>query len=88
MIDPLINSSGEQLDFEFRPGRSGASELVLIGHGVTANKDRPWLVALSDALSELEIASLRISFSGRNPKSLTANVHARCASRSSLSLSW
>lgn len=64
MIEPIHNAQGERLDHELRPGRADSQDLVVIGHGVTANKDRPWLVALSDALSAAGIASLRISFSG------------------------
>ena len=37
---------------------------MVIGHGVTAHKDRPFLVALAEGLSRAGIAALRISFSG------------------------
>ena len=36
----------------------------MIGHGVTANKDRPWALTLARALERAGIASLRFSFSG------------------------
>ncbi len=37
---------------------------MVIGHGVTGNKDRPFLVALAEALSEDGIPTIRMSFSG------------------------
>lgn len=64
MIQELRNFSGEALDFAFSPGADGRNDLVVIGHGVTANKDRPFLVALSEGLGAAGIASLRFSFSG------------------------
>ncbi|MCB9871931.1 MAG: alpha/beta fold hydrolase [Planctomycetes bacterium] len=60
----LRNRHGERLDCAFTEGTPGDATLVVIGHGVTANKDRPWLVALGSALATAGIASLRISFSG------------------------
>ena len=38
--------------------------LVVIGHGVTGNKERPWALALSAALQAAGISSLRFSFAG------------------------
>ncbi|MHC4831765.1 MAG: alpha/beta hydrolase, partial [Planctomycetota bacterium] len=60
----IRNEHGERLDYTFVAGEPSARRLVVIGHGVTANKDRPWLVALSDALRQRGIPSLRVSFSG------------------------
>ena len=64
MIPEIRNSQGERLDHTFHPGSEGCRDLIVIGHGVTGNKDRPALVALSEALSSAGIPSLRISFSG------------------------
>ncbi len=64
MPGPILNTFGERLDHELCAGDPGADDLVVIGHGVTANRDRPWLVALSAALTEVGIPSLRFSFSG------------------------
>jgi uncharacterized protein len=65
MFAEIRNDQGERLDFTYTPAAAAPSPgLVVIGHGVTANKDRPWLVALSDALAEAGIASVRVSFSG------------------------
>jgi alpha/beta superfamily hydrolase len=38
--------------------------VVVIAHGVTGNKDRPWLIELSEALARAGLASLRVSFAG------------------------
>jgi len=60
--EEIKNRHGERIDFSFEPGTS--EHIVVIGHGVTSHKDRPWLIALSDALRAAGIASLRFSFSG------------------------
>ena len=57
------NRRGERLDAAFHEG-SMAGVLVVLGHGVTGNKDRPLLVALANGLAELGWPCLRISFSG------------------------
>ncbi len=64
MIGPIHNSLGERLDHVFMPGRAGGRELVLVAHGVTSHHDRPYLVALGDALAAAGTASLRFSYSG------------------------
>jgi len=67
MFDDLRNPDGERLDCTFtpaEPSKASNSELVLLGHGVTANKDRHWAVTLADALARAGFASLRFSFSG------------------------
>lgn len=60
----IRNRSGERLDFTYHPGTAVSSTLVLLGHGVTGNKDRPLLVDLASALSKAGIHALRFSFSG------------------------
>jgi len=70
MIPDIRNDGGELLDATFTAAaprgatRASKPDLVVLGHGVTANKDRPFLVALSQALAEAGIASLRFSFAG------------------------
>ncbi len=59
----IRNRSGEAIDYTFHPG-SRADVLVILGHGVTGNKDRPLLVALADGLAGLGWPCLRISFAG------------------------
>ncbi len=60
----ITNSSKEKLDFEFHGDPTDTSLLVIIGHGVTGNKDRPWAVALADAIAAAGYGALRFSFSG------------------------
>jgi pimeloyl-ACP methyl ester carboxylesterase len=62
--DELRNAHGERLSFTFTPGAPGGEDLVVMGHGVTSDRDRPWSEGLAAALAEHGIASLRIAFSG------------------------
>ncbi len=62
--DEIRNAQGERIDYTYHPGQREDSPLVVIGHGVTAHKDRPFLVALAEALESVGIAALRISFAG------------------------
>lgn len=68
MITEIRNRHGERLDYTFTPGDgdSGATrgKIVVVGHGVTSHKERPWLIALCDALARAGLASLRFSFAG------------------------
>jgi len=64
VFDDIQNDRGERLDATFHPGAPGGRDLVVLGHGVTANKDRPFLVTLAEALAARGIAALRFSFSG------------------------
>lgn len=72
-VGPICNASGERLDFSLSQG--DALDLVVIGHGVTANKDRDWAVTLAHELERSGIASLRFSFSE------TESPRARSGSR-------
>ena len=64
-IPALIrNTQGETLDFTVHAGSPDNSTLVVIGHGVTGNKDRPHLIALAEGLAKAGITALRVSFSG------------------------
>ena len=60
----ILNSSKEKLDYEFHGDPTDSSLLVIIGHGVTGDKDRPWAVALAEALAEAGFNALRFSFAG------------------------
>jgi hypothetical protein len=64
MQEIIRNSAGERLDFAFHPGAAGSKQIVVIGHGVTGHKDRPFLIALAEALAAAGIPALRVSFSG------------------------
>ena len=62
MFGEIHNEQGERLDYTYHQGAEG--QLVLIGHGVTGNKDRPFVVTLSEGLNAAGIAVVRFSFSG------------------------
>jgi len=63
-LPEIRNRQGERIDYTYHHGRQGAAELVVIGHGVTGNKDRPFVVALAEALAREGISAVRISFAG------------------------
>lgn len=62
MFGEIRNEHGERLDYTFHEGEG--NRIVVIGHGVTGNKDRPALVALAEGLAAAGISALRFSFSG------------------------
>ncbi len=64
MIGPIKNSSGENLDLTFHAGDPASKNLVVLGHGVTGNKDRPFVVALANTLAAAGVNALRFSFAG------------------------
>ena len=64
MVTEIRNAKGERLDFTYHHGRQSARELVLIGHGVTGNKDRPFVISLAEELAKAGVPVVRFSFSG------------------------
>lgn len=64
MFGEIRNAQGERLDYTFHPGKSNSKDMVVLGHGVTGNKDRPFLVAFAEGLSQAGLPALRFSFSG------------------------
>ena len=62
MFGEIRNEHDERLDYSFHEGEG--NRIVVIGHGVTGNKDRPALVALAEGLAAAGISALRFSFSG------------------------
>ena len=62
MFGEIRNEHDERLDYTFHEGEG--DRIVVIGHGVTGNKDRPALVALAEGLAAAGISVLRFSFSG------------------------
>jgi len=64
MVSEIRNNQGERIDFTLHHGKPGAREIVLIGHGVTGNKDRPFVIALAEGFAKAGITALRFSFSG------------------------
>ncbi|MDX1679958.1 MAG: alpha/beta fold hydrolase [Akkermansiaceae bacterium] len=59
----FTNRHGEQLDTSFHPGTRD-DRLVILGHGVTGNKDRPLMLAVAKGLAAKGWPCLRISFAG------------------------
>ncbi|MBT8045062.1 MAG: lysophospholipase, partial [Verrucomicrobiae bacterium] len=57
------NSIGELLDIAYHDGQRD-DVLVILGHGVTGNKDRPMLFWLARALADHGYPSIRLSWSG------------------------
>lgn len=64
MFGTIKNKFGETLDYTFHEGSASCRDLFIIGHGVTGNKDRPFVVALANAVSVSGIHVLRFSFAG------------------------
>lgn len=64
MFGVIRNQQGEKLDYTFHPGHDGSKTIVVIGHGVTGNQDRPFVKALAEGLAKAGIAALRFSFAG------------------------
>ncbi len=62
-MNDIKNAAGEFLDHQFHPA-DGRGSLVILGHGLTGNKDRPLLVSLAEGLAKHGWPCLRISFSG------------------------
>jgi alpha/beta superfamily hydrolase len=68
-LDDVRNPDGEHLDIVYLPASGTDASLapdrvVVIAHGITGHKDRPWLVELSDAVARAGIAAVRMSYSG------------------------
>lgn len=59
----IRNPAGERIDTTFHHGQR-LDTLVILGHGVTGNKDRPLLVAVAEGLEKRGWACLRISYTG------------------------
>lgn len=64
MIDEIKNKHGEKIDYTLHTPSKESNTIVVLGHGVTGNKDRPFVVALAEALAEAGVHALRFSFSG------------------------
>ena len=62
MSTEIRNKAGEKIDYTFHD--VGSEKIIVIGHGVTGNKDRPLVLALAEGLSNAGISALRFSFSG------------------------
>ncbi len=63
MHSQINNKQGEHIDVAFHAGGK-LGRMVVLGHGVTGDKDRPLLVAIAEGLAERGWPCLRLSFSG------------------------
>ncbi len=59
----IRNQAGERIDTHFHHGQR-LDSLVILGHGVTGNKDRPLLIAIAEGLEAKGWPCLRISYAG------------------------
>ncbi len=67
MKKAIYNASGERLDYTFAAGVSNINKkdwIVILGHGVTGNKDRPVVADTAAALNATGFDTLRFSFAG------------------------
>lgn len=64
MQTEIRNAQEEKIDYTYHSGGELASATMLIGHGVTGNKDRAHLVALAEGLAANGVNALRFSFAG------------------------
>ena len=64
MFGEISNASGEVLDYSVHAGVEGSRRVAVLGHGVTGNKDTPFIVALAEGLAATGIHALRFSFAG------------------------
>lgn len=76
-LTSIRNADGERLDFRLH-GESHET-VVIIGHGVTANKDREWALTLAAALADHGLAALRFSFAGNG--SSEGSFEASCPTK-------
>ena len=65
MTFPIRNYLGEAIDFEHLNGDGKYSDwIVLLGHGVTGNRNRPVIAETAHALNQAGFSTLAFSFSG------------------------
>jgi pimeloyl-ACP methyl ester carboxylesterase len=64
MLGDIKNKLGEKIDYTFHTGQKESDTVVVLGHGVTGNKDRPFVVTLAEELAKDGVNTLRFSFSG------------------------
>ncbi len=66
MMQKIVNSQGEVLDYSFHSANlpTNKDTLVLIGHGLTGDKNRELVVAVAHGLAEKGWNCVRFSYSG------------------------
>lgn len=60
----IVNFQKEKIDYHFHQGSDRNQHLLIIGHGVTGNMDRPVILKLAQVVAEQGVSVLRFSFSG------------------------
>ena len=60
----IKNASGEIIDYTFHQGSEKNYYLLIIGHGLTGNKDSPLILALAEKVASEGMSVLRFSFTG------------------------
>ena len=91
----IRNQEGERIANTWVPGTPGGRDVVVIGHGVTSDKERPWSEHLSRRLAEGGVASIRIAWSGNGESegsfedsTITKEVHDLGAVLDALGETW
>ncbi|MCL4181095.1 MAG: hypothetical protein KJ072_25535 [Verrucomicrobia bacterium] len=56
--EEIRNRHNERLEFTCHPGAPEGSILVVLGHGVTGNKDRPLIMELASQLARAGIHAM------------------------------
>ena len=64
MFGEIRNQQGEKIDYSVHAGESRSDFIAIVGHGVTGNKDRPFILALAEGLEAAGVPTLRMSFTG------------------------
>ena len=64
MFGEIRNREGEKIDYSLHASNERSDFIVIIGHGVTGNKDRPFILELAKGLEMASIPTLRISSTG------------------------
>ena len=64
MLGTIRNTKNELIDYTFHDASENKTNIVVIGHGVTGNKDRPFVVALAEGLADAGIPTVPISYAG------------------------
>jgi len=63
MTAEIHNRHGEKIDYAFHEG-ANAGKVVILGHGVTGDKDREFMVELAQKLADHGWSTMRITFAG------------------------
>ena len=80
MVNEIRNHVGEKIDFEYLEGNEQLDGwIVLLGHGVTGNRNRPVISETAKALNAAGFSTLAFSFSGNGESE--GNFRDSCISK-------